>query len=104
LESEATLFHAKQRSLLASDSAVTEKKMFGTTALCVGGKIFMFPWKDMLVLKLPPERVAELVSSGRAQLFDPGHGRASRSWAALSPGSRSTWPRLAREARAFVEE
>jgi hypothetical protein len=100
---DAVVFYERQRSALISDSAITEKKMFGTSALCTGGKVFMFPWKDRLVFKLPAALVDELVTAGHAELFDPGHGRTSKTWAAVFGSARDHWSRLAREARAFVE-
>jgi TfoX/Sxy family transcriptional regulator of competence genes len=103
-QSESARFYEKQRSQMSRVPAITEKKMFGTTALCVRGKVFMFPWKERLVLKLPAERVDDLLASGNAKLFDPGHGRTSKTWVALSAESHGKWARLAREARAFVEE
>lgn len=84
-------FFEAQRAELLRDKAVTEKKMFGTTALCVSGKVFMFPWKDKLVLKLPEERVATLVASKSGELFDPGHCRTSKTWVAVSPSARRQW-------------
>lgn len=36
--------------------------------------------KDALVVKLPGERVKELLSDGTARPFDPGHGRVMKEW------------------------
>jgi hypothetical protein len=33
--------YQSQRAALLGDASITEKKMFGTTALCVGGQVFM---------------------------------------------------------------
>jgi hypothetical protein len=40
-DSDAGRFYQSQRAALLGDASITEKKMFGTTALCVGGKVFM---------------------------------------------------------------
>lgn len=101
-ESDAAEFYAHQRQALASDSSITEKRMFGTTALCVNGKVAMFPWRENLVLKLPAERVDEMVGAGKGVLFDPGHGRTSKTWVALYPASSDLWQQLAVEALDFV--
>ncbi len=58
-------FYDSQRSKLLPEKSVTEKTMFGTTALCIGGKVFMFPWRETLVLKLPAESVERLVAPKR---------------------------------------
>ncbi len=54
---------------------VTLGKMMASYGLKVNGKIFaMFP-RGKFVVKLLKMRVDELVSSGKGERFDPGHGR-----------------------------
>lgn len=65
-----TLFETIAKALL-KESGITEKKMFGTTALCVKGKVFAFPMKGNLVVKLSKDRVAEIVASKKGGLFRP---------------------------------
>jgi TfoX/Sxy family transcriptional regulator of competence genes len=60
---------------LLSDEAISRKKMFGSTGLSIGGKVFALLVKGKLVVKLPYERVETIISSGRGEPFDPGHGR-----------------------------
>jgi hypothetical protein len=100
--SAAASFYAEHRMALLGDPSVTEKKMFGTTALCVGGKVFVFPWRDALVVKIPAAQVRELVTAGAAEPFDPGHGRVSKTWAAVHASASDRWPELALAARAFA--
>ena len=76
--------------------------MFGTMALCAGGKIFLFPWKDALVAGLPAPGAGQLVAGGDAVLSGPGHGRASKTWVAVSTHACGRWERLAQDARAFA--
>jgi hypothetical protein len=102
-ESAAAVFYRRHRAAVADDAAISEKRMFGTVALCVAGKVFLFPWKDALVLKLPAPQVADLVASGDAVLFDPGHGRTSATWVAVSATAHAHWTQLAKDARAFVQ-
>jgi hypothetical protein len=47
--SAAALFCQEQRLALLGDPAITEK-IFGTTALCIGGKVFLFPWQDAVAV------------------------------------------------------
>jgi hypothetical protein len=58
--------------------------------------------RNRLVLKLPRERVNDLVEAGDGERFDAGKGKPMREWFALSPSSDRPWPALAREAMAFV--
>jgi hypothetical protein len=65
--SAAALFYAQQRSALLGDPSVTEKKMFGTTVLCAGGKVLLFSWRDTLMVKTPAAQVQDLVAAGAAE-------------------------------------
>ena len=85
-----------QRAQGRGDPSVSEKKMFGTTALCAGGKVFLFPWRDTLVVKIPAAQVREVVAAGAAELFDPGHGRPGKTWAAVHASASGRWPRAGR--------
>lgn len=58
--------------------------------------------KGKLVVKLPKERVADLVAIAGVEYFDPSHGRLMKEWVALA-GQEELWTELAKEARAFVD-
>lgn len=87
----------------AGDQRVTAGKLFAANGLKVGGKIFAMIVRGRLVVKLPKQRVDELVSSGAAERFDPGHGRLMKEWATIL-GDRPNWPGVASEALAYVGE
>jgi hypothetical protein len=77
-------------------------KGFGSGALKVDGRIFaMISSKGLFVVKLPRERVDELVREGTGDYFDPGHGRLMKEWLALAEET-DAWVALAREARSYV--
>jgi hypothetical protein len=77
-------------------------KGFGSTALKLDGKIFaLLSSKGRFVVKLPRERVDELVGRGQGQYFDPGKGRLMKEWLAVG-GQSISWLELAREAYAFA--
>ncbi len=86
----------------AGDRTVAPARMFGSTGLKVGGKVFAMLVKGSLVVKVPADRVAALVAAGRGEHFDPGHGRLMKEWVAVGAAGRRGWIDLAREARAFV--
>jgi hypothetical protein len=86
-----------------ADPEITEGTGFGSApGLRVKGKIFAMLVKGELVVKLPKGRVDELVASGAAAQFDPGHGRLMKEWASVAPESSEDWERLAGEALQFV--
>jgi TfoX/Sxy family transcriptional regulator of competence genes len=78
------------------------RRGFGSDALLVDGRIFAMVREDHLILKLPRERVTELLASGEGAPFDAGKGRPMKEWVMVSPTSDAQWLSLAKEARAFV--
>ena len=89
-----------------SDSKVSQSKMFGSLGLKIGGKVFAFLIKGRLVLKLPKEKVDELVAIKKGEhfghMFAPDNWRPMKEWVALEPTSEKDWFKLAREAKDFV--
>lgn len=83
-------------------SGISVGKMFGSRVLKVTGKVFGMVVKGRLVVKLPKERVEELLRSGLVAPFDPGHGKPSKEWVAVGAIASQRWPRLVDEARDFV--
>lgn len=82
---------------------VTEGKGFGSSGqLKVQGRIFAMLVRGELVLKLPRDRVEELIASGHGKNFDAGKGKPMREWFVLSPTSSKRWLPLAEEAMSFV--
>jgi hypothetical protein len=71
---------------------------FGSNGLRVNGKVFAMTVRGALVVKLPRDRVAELIASGAGSAFESG-GRVMKEWVTVVHGS---WIALAREARCFV--
>ena len=87
----------------AIDRRVSQKRMFSSrNVLNVDGKIFAMLVKDKIVVKLPRQRVDELVGARKGSYFDPGHGRLMKEWVAVEAG-RVNWVALATEAYHFVK-
>jgi hypothetical protein len=79
------------------------KKGFGSSALCVGDKIFaMISAQGGFVVKLPKARVDALVALGVGSRFEPARGRVMKEWLAVDATSSEDWLSLAREAQTFV--
>jgi hypothetical protein len=92
----------------SADPAVTPPSAkdgkFGASGLKVDGRLFAMLSKGELVLKLPKERVDELIGSRAGKRFDPGHGRLMKEWVTIGPAKSRSWPKLAEEARQFVSQ
>jgi len=75
---------------------------FGRSAVRFGGKIFVMLVRGRLVLKLPAERVDELVAAGCGDPFDANKGTPMKEWLSLDPLTEQPWLPLAREALEFA--
>jgi TfoX/Sxy family transcriptional regulator of competence genes len=96
------LFDEVSERLLAEDAALERTRMMGSEGLKTGRKFFAMVSKGELVVKLPRERVDELVEAGAGHRFDPGHGRLMKEWVALRPADEETCTAYVTEARRFV--
>jgi len=75
---------------------------FGSRALRLDGKIFaMLSSKGHFVVKLPRDRVTELIRLGKGQYFDTGRNRIMKEWLAVL-GAPRFWLGLAREAHRYA--
>lgn len=81
---------------------VSRRRMFSSeNAFAVNGKIFAMLTRGCFVVKLPKERVDDLVDAGKGKRFDPGHGRLMKEWIAVEAGALP-WVALAKEAHSYV--
>jgi hypothetical protein len=68
------------------------------------GKIFVMFVRGRLVVKLPAERVKELIAAGEGVHFDANKGTPMREWLSLDPDSTRPWLPLATEALDFARK
>jgi hypothetical protein len=82
---------------------VTSGTGFGrSVGLRIEGKIFAMYNDGELIVKLPVDRVDELIASGAGRPWGPGTGRIMKEWVAVSEAVSDSWGELAVEARTFV--
>jgi hypothetical protein len=82
-------------------ASATGTRKFGSNGLKVNGKLFALFTQGTLVVKLPKDRIAELVETGMGKRFDPGHGRLMKEWLTVT-SPKASWVDLATEAHDFV--
>ena len=84
-------------------AGVTSGTGFGrSVGLRIRGKVFAIYKDGELIVKLPRNRVGELIESGEGRPWGPGTGRIMKEWVALPEAASKHWPALATEARTFV--
>ena len=84
----------------STDGDVTAGSMFGCRGLRTGRRFFAIWWHERLVVKLPPERLQELVAAGQGEHFEPMEGRRMNGWAVLA--ETVAWDQVVTEARAWT--
>jgi hypothetical protein len=77
---------------------------FGRSALRYRGKIFAMFVRGALVVKLPGQRVDELITAGHGARFDANKGTPMREWFTVAPDCPLPWPALATEALDFARQ
>lgn len=73
------------------ESLKTRKKMFAMSS------------KGNYIVKLPKERVEELIFSGEGQPYDPGNGRIMKEWVIIPKKYSDKWINYATEAKEFAK-
>jgi TfoX/Sxy family transcriptional regulator of competence genes len=93
----------KVASNYANDPHVKRGRMFSSeNVLSVNGKIFAMLNKGKFVLKLPEQRVDQLVGQRLGVNWGPGPSRLMKEWIAIE-SPKPSWVELAREAYEFVK-
>jgi hypothetical protein len=83
-----------------ADPAVQRSTMMGLPCVRFDGRFFasLDRRTGALLIKLPADRVRQLIDAGHGQPFAPA-GRTFREWAAISVPDRRRWQALLTEAR-----
>ena len=100
MSARSKIFEAVVAAMTGQPGVIYGGKGFGATALKVAGRIFaMLSSSGEIVVRLPADRVRDLVREGRARHFTAGRDRKLKEWAIVS--GRGI-PELAQEAYSFV--
>ena len=85
----------------AKGVTISSRRGFGQSGLMIHEKLFAVLRGPTLLLKLPADRVAELIASKEGNAFDAGKGKPMREWITIGPHAHAKWLQLAREALQF---
>jgi hypothetical protein len=101
MTSPAERFGALASALLGEPGvSLSESRGFSRDSLMVRGKLFAAVRGDVLMLKLPADRVASLIAVGQGAPFDANKGRPMKEW--VLANMAADWETLARDAMGFV--
>jgi hypothetical protein len=96
------LFDATVEHFVATEERVQVGKIFHSEGLKTSEKYFAFTRRDELVVKLPQERVTQLIAEGTGWPFDAGKGRPMREWVVLRPADLASCTSHVAEALEFM--
>jgi hypothetical protein len=71
----------------------------GAQGIKRGGKLFVMFMKGDIIVKLPAERVTELVSLGEGLSYDPGTGKPMKNWVLIPVSRKESWIKYIEEAK-----
>jgi len=74
----------------------------GAQGIKYGKKLFVMFYKGELVVKLSPERVSELVSSGEGLPHDVGTGKPMKDWVKFPVSKKDKWIQYCEESKSYV--
>jgi len=102
-QTHADLFWELIDELQLEDPRVEEGTIMGGRCARVSGEFLgLVDFKGSgLVVKLPSERVAELIERGHGEPFAPA-GKIFKEWVSIPTRDRRRWRALLRESVAFV--
>ena len=86
---------------LATSLGAVKGRALSKDAVTVDGKIVAFVTRGLLVVKLPPERIAALIDAGEAEPMRMG-ARVMREWVSVAPEFSPLWMQLAEESARYV--
>lgn len=103
MATDETMFWELIEELQLEDPRVEEGTIMGGRCARVAGEFLgLVAFKGSgLVVKLPRDRVQELISAGVGQPFAPA-GKVFREWVSIPEPDRRRWRALLREGVAFV--
>ncbi len=88
-------------ALAARDGSVVRDRIFRSDGLKTHDRFFAFARRGELVVKVPADRVSELIARGEGQPFRSGK-RVMREWVTLEPADAGTLASYVGEAHRFA--
>lgn len=91
--------YAEVKEHFDNDTEVEVLKGRGAQGMKKGGKMFVMFMKGDLVVKLPEQRVREVIDSGDGKPFDPGTGKPMKNRVLIRVSKKDSWIRYCEEAK-----
>ena len=73
-------------------------------SLKIRKKMFVMFNKERFIVKLPKERVKDLLNSGEGKPYDPGNGKIMKEWVIIPEEQSDKWISFTSEAMEFAKK
>jgi hypothetical protein len=87
------------KAYFANDPEIEVLKGRGAQGIKRNGKLFVMFMKGDLVVKLPEQRVKEIIVTGDGFPFDPGTGKAMKNRVLIPANNSDKWIKYSIEAK-----
>jgi len=67
------------------------------------GKLFVMFMKGNILVKFPPKRVTEIITSGDGLAYDPGTGKPMKNWVLIQQAKKDLWIKYSVEANNILK-
>jgi len=64
-------------------------------------KLIVMFMKGEIIVKLPANRVSEIIASGEGESYDPGTGKPMKNWVLIPGTHRNLWIKFCEEAKNY---
>lgn len=91
--------YAEVKAHFDADPEVEVLKGRGAQGMKIGGKMFVMFMKGDLVVKLPPNRVKEVIETGDGESFDPGTGKPMKNRVLIRASNKDLWIKYSEESK-----
>jgi len=96
------VFASVREQMLSTFSGDEQGRMLASPGLKTAGKFYGFATPADLVVKLPADRVEELIESGRGEPCSPRPGRPMKEWVRIPAPDEDSCLAYLLESRTFV--
>jgi hypothetical protein len=75
----------------------------GSQGIKFGKRMFVMFYKGQLLVKLPPDRVSDLIRTKVGLSFDPGTGKPMKDRVIIPESKKELWIQFSEESRQYAE-
>ena len=96
-----TDIYEELKTHFSKDRDVTVLSGRGAQGIKQGKKLIVMFMKGEIIVKLPANRVSEIITSGEGEAYDPGTGKPMKNWVLIPETRKDLWIKYCEEAKNY---